>query len=54
MHLLWFIFSTTCTGKGHEYQSYLSEGIDYTFVPSTKSEVKCTENLGHVMMKARG
>ena len=27
--------------------------IDWTSIPSTKSESICTEKLGHVMMKVR-
>ena len=48
-----FIFSTTHTGKGHESQICLSVRVYYTFVPSTKSEGRCTENLIHLMIKAR-
>ena len=54
INLLQFIFSTTRTVKGHEYQIYLSGIIDYSFLPSKKYESICTENLRHVMMKVRG
>ena len=46
-----FIFSTTHTGKGHESQICLSVRIDYTFLPSTKSEGRGTENLLHVWLR---
>ena len=49
----WFIFSTTHTGKGNESQIRLSGRIYYSFVPSTKSEGICAENLRHIMMKVR-
>ena len=51
IHLCWFIFSITHTGNGHESQIFLSGIIYYTFIPTTKFEGRCTEILGHVMMK---
>ena len=53
MHLLWLILPSNHIGKGHEYQICLYGRIDYSFVPSKKSEVRKTENLRHVTMKAR-
>ena len=37
----------------HEYQIYFSGRIYHSFVPSTKYEGRCTENLRNLMMKAR-
>ena len=51
--MLYSPFSTTPTGKLHESQIYLYGRIDYSFVPSTIYEGRCTENLRHVMMKVR-
>ena len=41
------------TGKGHEFYVCLSGRLDYTFLPYTKYEGRCTEHLIHVMMKVR-
>ena len=53
IHLFWYIFSTTNTGKGHESQIYLSGRIDYSFLSCKQSEGIGTENLRHEMMKVR-
>ena len=46
-----FVFSTTHRVKGHTSQICLSGIIDDTFLPSKKSEGRCTENLRNVMVK---
>ena len=52
--MLRFICSTNHAGKGHESQICLSIIMDYTLVPSTKSEGICTENLRHVIINSKG
>ena len=47
-------FSTTRTGKGHDYQIRFPGIIHYNFVPSTKFEVKYREYLVHIIVKVRG
>ena len=34
-------------------KSFLPGRIDYNFVPPTKYEGKCTENLRHIIVKVR-
>ena len=53
IHLLWFIFSKTHTGTGHEYKIFLFGRIDYSLVPYKNSKGIHTEKLTHIMMKVR-
>ena len=47
-----FEFLITNKEKGHDPQILLPGRIYYNFVPSTKSEDECREDLIHLIVKA--